>query len=154
MRYTYLFHRPSDGLTKIGRTDFPRNRFTMLGGEKKLVVISLIEGDKEAELHHKHRAQRETGEWFKIPEETLEEYKRNHGVDELPRHQLVKKRKDANPAGQLTLKLGKANLKLIQDLALEHDTTPTRLAIVLLMHSAKKAKNGEITLQINPQVIS
>lgn len=71
MKYTYLFFRISDGLTKIGRTSFPSQRFEQLGGEKNLKVISVIEGDSEKAMHERFAEFRVSGEWFKLSDEIL-----------------------------------------------------------------------------------
>lgn len=84
MIYTYLFYRPEDGLTKIGRTKSPQQRFSTLGGHKNLKVIALILGDMERSLHDYHKTERATGEWFSLSEAVRENYKNDYGVQELP----------------------------------------------------------------------
>jgi hypothetical protein len=91
MKYTYLFHRESDGLTKIGRTQEPQARFQNLGGKKNLKVVALIPRDIEKELHYFHRRERIEGEWFRLPSETLDNYRKQHGVQDLPAGDFEKK---------------------------------------------------------------
>lgn len=74
MIYTYLFRRKSDGLTKIGKSARTKERFTVLGGDRNLEVIALIEGDCEKQLHKAHAKHRVCGEWFQLPDATLSGY--------------------------------------------------------------------------------
>jgi len=84
MKFTYLFYCVATGLTKIGKTRFPLTRFKALGGKSRLVVVGLIEGDSEKEMHKKHHAERAHGEWFRLSGAQLRGYIRLHPVKELP----------------------------------------------------------------------
>lgn len=79
MKYTYLFHRASDGLTKIGRSNYPKRRFEQLGGHKSLVVIAVINGDCEKSLHQQHASCRAAGEWFNLNPDVLRDFIKKHG---------------------------------------------------------------------------
>ena len=84
MKYTYFFYCSETGLTKIGRTQFPQQRFNQLGGKKNLTVIGLIEGDREAEMHASYSASRQVGEWFNLTKGQLAEIKQDYPSISLP----------------------------------------------------------------------
>lgn len=98
MKFTYLFNRKSDGLTKIGRSASPADRIKTLGGVSRMSVIAVIPNDCEAELHRKHANYRVSGEWFRLPADVLEDYKQKHPVHELPGKDFLAKRDPIDPS--------------------------------------------------------
>lgn len=70
--FTYFAHRPSNGLTKIGRSKNPRSRFYAFAAEGKVDLIGLANGDREREMHDRYDSFRVRGEWFNIPADQME----------------------------------------------------------------------------------
>lgn len=84
MKYTYMFYSHETGLTKIGRTQYPQQRFKSLGGKKRLTLINVTEGDTEKETHERYSEHRVTGEWFRLSARTLRSLMVNNEIKELP----------------------------------------------------------------------
>lgn len=69
--FTYFFQGERGGPVKIGRAINPihRHHEVQIGHFYKLVIVGLIEADREEELHELCRAYRMQGEWFDaVPE--------------------------------------------------------------------------------------
>lgn len=88
MTYTYKFYSVETGLTKIGRSANPQQRFKTLGGKKKLRLINLIEGDIERKEHDKYSDYRVKGEWFALPSDVLKSEIAANTFDELPEREV------------------------------------------------------------------
>lgn len=69
MTYTYFFHSPKTGLTKIGRTSNVGLRFQQLRRkyDHGLLAAKVLKGDKEWDFHQRYSKYRQKGEWFEIP---------------------------------------------------------------------------------------
>ena len=84
MKYTYFFYDHETGLTKIGRSANPSQRFYKFGGKGKLSIIALIEGDCEMEMHKKYSSKREHGEWFRLSGDQLRYERSQNPCSSLP----------------------------------------------------------------------
>lgn len=73
MKYTYFFHNPDSGLTKIGKTSQPAARFKAIRSQEKVKLVSkcLLKGDCELRMHARFVEFRVIGEWFRLDDETL-----------------------------------------------------------------------------------
>lgn len=82
---TYFFKNPITGLIKIGRTiDIKtRKQSVQCGAGIDLVVIAVIEGDIENELHKQFADYREHGEWFNDTDGLIEQYALQHSNKEI-----------------------------------------------------------------------
>ena len=76
MIFTYLFHNPANGLTKIGRTRSPISRFNTLNREESGILIPkcVLEGDVEMSLHKRFVEFRVVGEWFQLSDSVVKEF--------------------------------------------------------------------------------
>lgn len=73
--YTYFFTNNVNNLVKIGKSIAPRSRSLQTAGECtfiKITVFHTIEGDYESEFHLLFSSYRVCGEWFDIPDFSVE----------------------------------------------------------------------------------
>ena len=73
-RFTYFFHNPATGLTKIGKTKNPLARFKVIKAKETgaLECVCLLKGDLELNLHAKYQEFRVVGEWFKLDQTMID----------------------------------------------------------------------------------
>ena len=150
MKYTYFFYSSETGLTKIGRTRFPQQRFNQLGGKSKLHVIGLIEGDREAEMHESYSDYRDCGEWFLLNGTQLREIKAKFPIVELPQGKRTDSSKKSNPRPKQNLVLksfytnfsheGLTKIHMLADLL---EVTPQRAMEIFLVEAAKQSAGKE-----------
>lgn len=82
---TYFFKNPTTGLIKIGRTIDVKTRkqSVQCGAGIDLVVIAVIDGDIENELHKQFADYREHGEWFNDTDGLIEQYALQYSYKEI-----------------------------------------------------------------------
>jgi hypothetical protein len=64
---TYIIHSFDQDAVKIGRSEDPRRRLAALqcANPSHLTLITVLEGDREGELHNMFQEYRVNGEWFR-----------------------------------------------------------------------------------------
>lgn len=73
--YTYLFHNKVDGMTKIGKTKSPANRFHDLSKKRHLSPVAVFYGDTEKRMHFEYYDLAVGKEWFNLTHDLLEKFR-------------------------------------------------------------------------------
>ena len=128
MKYTYFFYCSETGLTKIGRTQYPQQRFNQLGGSKKLSVVGLIEGDVESKTHDVYSKDRREGEWFRLSKTQRDAIRTTHPCSTLPEGE-----RSAFKAEAPLLEVPASKYQELQDLGkIAHEEAQNRARVKLM----------------------
>jgi len=136
--FTYWFHNPETGLTKIGRTSSPKRRFGTLSSKFPVVAMRIIKGDVEAKMHRDFARFRVHGEWFALPEKETCELS---AIDPatLPMG-------DWNPKNKALLEISPEIHAQIAAVAKQHGITRKRLVDSLLTHGIDRIESGKLKI--------